>query len=153
MRCFLAVHRLPILLTPPRVSSASPQHPGHRHPVQRDHHPADDVQHLRVPGGPGVPAAAEVQSSAGRLGSLPDPQHLLPLLGDGTSSLRCITPDTFLTRVRLKSGVNIHKKSLDLCVFPSSRTSAGSIQTVLFGPTVCKLSLFSREHVRDESTS
>lgn len=84
----------PLLLTPSCVLSASPQHPGHRHPVQRDHHPADDVQHLRVPGGPGVPTAAEVQSSAGRLGSLSDPQHLLPLLGDGTLSLG-ITPDTF----------------------------------------------------------
>lgn len=40
--------------------------------------------------------------------------------------------------------------SLDPCVFPSSRTSGGSIQTVLFGPTVFKLSLFSREHVSDE---
>lgn len=60
------------------------QHPGHRHLVQRDHHSADDVQYLRVPGRPGVLATREVQGSAGVLCSLPDPQHLLSLLGDGT---------------------------------------------------------------------
>ena len=64
----------------------SSQHPGHRHLVQCDHHPADDVQHLRVPGGPGVAAAGALQSSADVLGSLPDAQHLLPLLGFGTLS-------------------------------------------------------------------
>lgn len=61
------------------------QHPGYWHPLQRDHHPADDVQHLRVPGGPGVAAAAEIQGSAGGRGRLPHPQHLLPLLDDGAS--------------------------------------------------------------------
>lgn len=59
------------------------QHPGHRHPVQCDHHPADDVQHLRLPGRPGVAAAGAVQSSDDVLGSLPDAEHLLPLLGSG----------------------------------------------------------------------
>lgn len=62
------------------------QHPGHRHPVQRDHHSADDVQHIRVPGWPGVPAAGEIQGSADGLSSLPDPQHLPPLLGVGMAS-------------------------------------------------------------------
>lgn len=49
------------------------QHPGHCHLVQRDHHPPDDVQHVRVPGRPGVAASGEVQGPAGILYSLPDP--------------------------------------------------------------------------------
>ena len=60
------------------------QNPGHCHLIQRDHHPADDVQHLRVPGWPGVSAAGEIQGSADILRPLPDTQHLLPLLGVGT---------------------------------------------------------------------
>lgn len=59
------------------------QHPGFSHPVQRDHHSADDVQHLHLPGRPRVPAAGEVQGSAHLLSRLPDPQHLFPLLGAG----------------------------------------------------------------------
>lgn len=62
------------------------QNPGHRRLVQRYHHPPDDVQHLRVPGGPRVSAAGEIQGSAGVFGSLPDPQHLSPQLGVGTFS-------------------------------------------------------------------
>lgn len=60
------------------------QHPGHCHPVQCDHHPADDVQHLRVPGGPGFTAAGAFPGPAAALRPLPEPQHLLPLLDHGT---------------------------------------------------------------------
>ncbi|CAG5859670.1 unnamed protein product [Menidia menidia] len=38
---------------PARRAARAVHHPGHFHPVQPDHHPADAVQHLRVPGGPG----------------------------------------------------------------------------------------------------
>lgn len=59
------------------------QHPGFSHLIQRDHHSADDVQHLHLPGRPCVPAAGEVQGSAHLFSRLPDPQHLFPLLGAG----------------------------------------------------------------------
>lgn len=59
------------------------QHPGFSHLIQRDHHSTDDVQHLRLPGRPCVPAAGEVQGSAHGFSRLPDPQHLFPLLGAG----------------------------------------------------------------------
>lgn len=36
------------------------QYPGHRHPVQPDHHSADALQHLRVPGRPGGHSAGAV---------------------------------------------------------------------------------------------
>ena len=62
------------------------QHPGCSHPVQRDHHTTDDVQHLRVPSGPCLPAAGAFQGLDGIRCHLPDPQHLSALLDGGTCS-------------------------------------------------------------------
>lgn len=60
-----------------------PQNPGHLHLVQPDHHSADAVQHLRLPGRPGGFAAGALQSNADVLGSLPDLQHCAALVAHG----------------------------------------------------------------------
>lgn len=60
-----------------------PQNPGHLHPLQPDHHSADAVQHLRLPGRSGGSAAGALQSDANLLRALPDLQHRAALVAHG----------------------------------------------------------------------
>jgi len=129
------------------------QRPGHCHLVQRDHHPPDDVQHLRVPGRPGVSAAGEIQGSAHVLCSLPDPQHLFPLLGVGTLPHTRANRHSCDCQPQLKGFLELRVVDahfyikvfffFSLC----RRTWDGSTRTVLFGQMVFRLFLSSREQV------
>lgn len=101
------------------------QHSGHCHLVQRDHHSADDVQHLRVPGRPGVPPPGALQGSADILCCLPDAQHRLSLLGVG----KLPHTNTWMPK-------RAHFRILVKCWIPYIRINVG-----LFNP--CKLCLKS----------
>lgn len=71
------------MLTASLFSALLMQNPGHRYPLQCHHHLADDVQHVRVPGGTSVSAAGEVSSAAHLVCCLPHTQHLPSLLAHG----------------------------------------------------------------------